>query len=101
MAGLNGIEGNSTLQFSEAIFPLAGLAIIVWLLPNTQEFLGRFEPALKSKAAAPGAPPLALSWSEKWILWRPTVGWALVIAAITIYALSQISRVNEFIYWQF
>jgi len=101
MAGLNGMDGSSTLQVGEAIFMLASLAIIVWLLPNTQEFLGRFEPALKSRAAAPGAPPLALPWSEKWISWRPTAGWALLVAAMTLYALSQISRVNEFIYWQF
>ncbi len=101
MIGLHGLAGRSTMHVREVVLTLAGSAIIVWLLPNTQDLLGRFEPALKSKAAAPGAPPLGLGWSQKWISWRPNAAWALAIAALTLYALSEISRVNEFIYWQF
>jgi hypothetical protein len=78
---------------------LAGLAAIIWLLPNTQELLSRFEPALKFKPAEPGTRSRASS--QEWITWKPNISWALGVAALTIYALTQISRVNEFIYWQF
>jgi D-alanyl-lipoteichoic acid acyltransferase DltB (MBOAT superfamily) len=99
MAGTHGFGTKSLLHIRSAAAMLAGFAVIVWCLPNTQELLGRFEPALRFKPPLPGS--RAATWSLKWISWRPTAIWAFAVAALTLYALSQISRVNEFIYWQF
>jgi alginate O-acetyltransferase complex protein AlgI len=99
MAGANGFAAKSVFHVRSVVVMLAGLAIIVWLVPNTQELLGRFEPALRFKPGESGT--RGIPWSQKWISWSPSAVWALGVAAITLYALIQISRVNEFIYWQF
>jgi alginate O-acetyltransferase complex protein AlgI len=99
MAGAHGFAAKSVFHLRSAVAMLAGLVMIVWLLPNTQELLGRFEPALRFKPADPESRTAA--WLQKWISWKPGAVWALGVAVLTLYALSQISRVNEFIYWQF
>jgi D-alanyl-lipoteichoic acid acyltransferase DltB (MBOAT superfamily) len=99
MAGAHGLAGKSIFHFRSVLLTLAALSVVVWLVPNTQELLGRFEPALKFKPIEPGTGKQ--DWSREWLSWRPSTAWALGIAALTLYALSQISRVNEFIYWQF
>ena len=99
MAGAHGFAVKSVFHVRSVVAMLAGLAIVVWLLPNTQELLGRFEPALRFKPVESGT--RVELWSQKWISWSPSAVWALGVATITIYALTQISRVNEFIYWQF
>jgi alginate O-acetyltransferase complex protein AlgI len=99
MAGGHGVTAKSVFHFRSVLVTLAGLALIVWLLPNTQEFLSRFEPALRFKPSEGGSQRSA--WSQKWLLWKPNTAWALGTAGLALYALSQISRVKEFIYWQF
>ncbi len=64
---------------------------MVFLAPNTQEILGRFQPALDFRDAA--APTR--------VAWRPTLGWAAVIAAVSACGLLSLTRVSEFLYYQF
>ena len=67
---------------------IAGLLLIVWALPNTQEFLlGEARPTRARSA------------------WRPTLGWAAVLGlslgcAFT-YSIVALNRVSEFIYFIF
>lgn len=64
---------------------------VVFVAPNTQQIMARFDPALERVVAGP----------RQWLLWRPSRTWAMVsglVAAIGVLALTQHS---EFIYFQF
>jgi hypothetical protein len=70
---------------------IGALFLVVRFLPNTQELLGRFEPALYFD------PPR----SARLLAWRPTALWALVTAGIAAIATLALSQVSEFLYFQF
>ncbi len=62
------------------------LAAIAWLLPNTAQLVNyRTERA-----------PKRLN-----LHWRPSLKWALVLSILALTAVSQLSRVSEFLYFQF
>jgi D-alanyl-lipoteichoic acid acyltransferase DltB (MBOAT superfamily) len=68
--------------------------IVVWAMPNTQQILGAFRPALnlpQDVAQAAGRP-----WQ-----WRPTRAWLAAGIAAAVIAMLNISELSEFIYFQF
>jgi len=69
---------------------IAVLLPVVMLAPNTQEILGKFEPALSVR---PGA--------STRFMWQPTARWAAVAAVLTACGLLSLTRVSEFLYYQF
>ncbi|MGH8700657.1 MAG: MBOAT family O-acyltransferase [Burkholderiales bacterium] len=70
-----------------------GLAI-AWLLPNTQELMGRFAPALDYRRD-PATRPSRLRW-------EPTPAWTAFGVVVAVLALLYMSTgLSEFIYFQF
>lgn len=67
---------------------IATLLAVVWFAPNSQQIMGRFQPALES------ARPAALAW-------RPGPASALVAGCALGFALLHLTRVSEFLYFQF
>ncbi len=99
ISGSQGFSFKSSFHFASVAQTLVILGLIVWLLPNTQELLARYQPALRFEAV-----PERMSSPQWWSgirRWRPQPAWAVFFAVLGLYALTQISRVNEFIYWQF
>lgn len=74
-----------------ALFTLTALYAACRLLPTTQEFLARFEPALGFD------PPQA----ARGVRWAPTWKWALPMAALAAAGLSGLFEVSHFIYFRF
>jgi len=70
---------------------LAGLLGFVWLLPNTQEIMGDFEPAFDAR------PTRAL------IRWQPSLASGLMIAVLASYLTLSLLQgpSGEFIYFEF
>ena len=70
---------------------LAGLLGFVWLLPNTQQLMGKFEPALDARPA-----PSLISW-------RPSLASCLMVAGIASYLTLSLLQgpSGEFIYFEF
>ena len=66
--------------------------LIIWLAPNTQEIMIRFQPALQlpQDATVP-----------RRLLWQPNMRWALALAVLALFAVLSISKVSEFLYFQF
>lgn len=96
MAGLNGFArheanwgGGQELKWLLLMF------VVAWGLPNVQQLLHRHRPAIQTY---PGeiAPP---RWRR--LAWQPSAGWALVTALLFVAALINLSRVSEFLYYQF
>ena len=81
---------------------LALMFAIVWALPNSQQWLGRFETALGTgrKAVPPGWLPPVLN---RIMLWRPNVAFGVLVGCVGFFALMRAVSVapSEFLYFKF
>jgi hypothetical protein len=98
MSGAHGVDLTSSFPVGPALAWLVVLWLAVWFLPNTHELLRGFAPALDYPPSGEPAPQTRL---HKWLAWQPNARWALLMAVLAIFTLSQMSRISEFIYWQF
>ena len=73
---------------------VATLALFTFTAPNTQQFMARFRPGLPSSPGRRSAPLRRLEWQA-----RPA--WSLVMVAALLLALSRMSGVSPFLYYQF
>jgi len=71
------------------------LILIATLLPNTQQFMRRYRPAFETYHGE------ISRLRYRWMEWRATVTWALFIAVILTLAILHLTRVSEFLYFQF
>ncbi len=76
----------------EVYWITAGL-IISWFLPNTQQVMDRFVISLDSVSSGAG--------KIYKLKWRPTVAWALILSVMASYSLLSLTKVSEFLYFQF
>jgi D-alanyl-lipoteichoic acid acyltransferase DltB (MBOAT superfamily) len=72
---------------------LTVLFAIIWMLPNTQQILARYNPA-------DGVVALD-SWLGRRLLWRPSAGWGLLIGGAFLLALIYMEDTSRFLYFQF
>lgn len=100
MAGLGGLglpvltlDGAGLAALAPAGL-VALLAAIVWLLPNSHQFMALYQPALHMPRPLPRRGLAALRW-------RPTPAWVIVILALWAYGLSRLEVVQAFVYFQF
>ena len=93
--------GPSKLQHTQLLFLLL-LSVIVWALPNTQEWLHRFETSL-------GAEPKTLRIDrqggllQQVLVWRPTVSFGIVVGVVGFFSLMRAvsAAPSEFLYFKF
>jgi alginate O-acetyltransferase complex protein AlgI len=91
---------NGVVTLSAAIEPIEGLALatmlllVAWLAPNTQELIGYVGP---SGAYSSVEPERRLRQTP----WRPNLRWAMAVGAVFGAAVLSLSRVSEFLYFQF
>lgn len=99
MFGLNGTSLYASFDVKEAMLLVVGAWVVAWWFPNTQEFMGNYEPALFPEKDPP-ASPLALP-TLAGLRWRPGVVYAVITAAAAVFGVLMMSRVSEFLYFQF
>ncbi len=98
MCGLNGLGGWPPAT-EEVIKSSRALRFIPWLLlafilPNTQQFMARYSPAVNGREfLRPGR--------RRWWHWRPTLPWALATLAVLLVIALEFDKPSEFIYFQF
>jgi alginate O-acetyltransferase complex protein AlgI len=88
-------------QFVKSILWVTALLALAFLAPNTQTLMRDFAPVLEL-SGMPGreaGPPARLPWA--FVKWRPTPLWAAAGAALAFVGTISITRVSEFLYWQF
>ena len=74
---------------------VVALLLASTLLPNTQQLLRRYSPALETyKNEIPCS-------RYRWIEWRPTAPWALFTFGIFIITILSLTQASEFLYFQF
>ena len=69
---------------------IAALGCIAFLLPNTQELMQRYRPALN----------LHLDRLRRW-QWRPTAAWSAYAAGLMALGVLSLPEVSAFLYFQF
>ena len=102
MAGASGAGGAAAIAAEASssgdttqAFTLIGLLLaLVWLAPNTQE--------LTAYIAYQGVPKnRAFAIRRMWLTWRPSPSWAVFAGCLVAASLLSMSRISEFLYFQF
>lgn len=100
MFGLNGFlpwPDRAGFVVKESHGMRAALCILLcWFLPNTQQFLRRYQPAMD-----PSRFEDFRLGPRRWWEWRPTAPWFAFILVLLLATLLQFDKVSEFIYFQF
>ncbi|MDA0745672.1 MAG: MBOAT family protein [bacterium] len=92
MLGFSGLTLGSMISRKASFFWITGLLALVWLAPNTQQIMARWRPVVE-RIPRPAR--------HKGLFWHPSWHWAVGIAALGFVAFIQLSRISEFIYYQF
>jgi alginate O-acetyltransferase complex protein AlgI len=93
MAGSNGAARLESVDGAAALVVSVALLAIAWFAPNTQEITGYVGPeGAYAETGTRRPPPLT---------WQPSAGWAVAIGCLFGVALMLMSKVSEFIYFQF
>jgi D-alanyl-lipoteichoic acid acyltransferase DltB (MBOAT superfamily) len=69
------------------------LSYVIFFLPNTQQLMRRYRPVYEK--------PVYYQTSAKTLLWRPTAAWSFALTFLFVYAVLGLSRISEFLYFQF
>ena len=67
------------------------LFLIVWIMPNSNEIMGRYSTALGYVAK--------IKWQS--LQWRPTLAWTLLTFTVLFLALLNLGKEARFLYFQF
>jgi alginate O-acetyltransferase complex protein AlgI len=99
VAGLHGLNLALTSEIRPGLAWIIFLLPAVWLLPNTQQFLDAFAPAIDydSPASRPDAPnPFFARW-----IFQPSAAWGVAVGLLSVAAILGFTRASAFIYFNF
>jgi alginate O-acetyltransferase complex protein AlgI len=97
--GFSGFTVNVGISQKYATFGILILLMIAWFTPNTQQWMGKYNPALTDPVEH-----YQPQWQQKlwhYLSWKPNRVWTVIIASLTSLSLLCFSRVSEFLYFQF
>ncbi|MEH6591113.1 MAG: MBOAT family protein [Halioglobus sp.] len=79
----------------ESLPLVIALALTAWFMPNTQQLLRYYRPALNVYKE------IGSNKGDKKYLWRPSVAWGVFIGLSSSLAILSLGKVSEFLYFQF
>ena len=91
---MNGLAPLSRINADRALILIILGLWVVWVLPNVQQLMHRQHPVLELVEPARG-------WLMRRLVWRFTVARAWLLAGVFVLTLSFLTRVRDFIYFQF
>ena len=74
---------------------LAVVGAVVWLAPNSLQLLHRFGAGVEEQARAAAVPRRGIP------VWQPTRLWAFATGATAAVCILHMTKVSEFLYYQF
>lgn len=98
MAGLTVIDGEIPEGGLKMIIPSL---LIVWLCPNVRQIMGSYRTSWEDLQNRPLPSRSLLAKINALIVWKPTRGYAVVMAILFLAAADRLSRTSEFLYFQF
>jgi len=98
MTGVNGFvmpaAAHGSANTGLGLLVAGALLLLAWLAPNTQQIAGYVGPHSAHGPAAAAAPASPLRW-------RPNLRWAAMAGGLFGVGLISLSKVSEFLYFQF
>lgn len=80
---------------------LAFLIPVALIMPNTQQIMARFEPALRPHQSEDRQELIPMSFWVERVRWQPTAGWGITLGIIAALGVLSMSSISEFLYFQF
>ena len=80
---------------------LVGLLAIIFFAPNTQEIMVHYQPVLEMQSGKVPDTFWHAGGRAPRLKWQPSWAWAMATGAIAFIGTISITRVSEFLYWQF
>jgi hypothetical protein len=77
------------------------LLLAVLLMPNTQQIMSRFEPALRIYRSDSKYEIRLGERLTSRLLWQPSAGWSLMIGVVAALGILALTSISEFLYFQF
>ena len=99
MLGLRGLGLGALGALSRPAAWAPALLAWVWFLPTSQDMVAAFLPVLDGESRESGDG--GSRRLRQALSWRPSLRWALWFGAVTVVGLSYLTRVHEFVYYQF
>ena len=97
--GFHGFTVNVGISQKYATFGIIILLLIAWFTPNTQQWMGKYNPTLTEPIEYNQPRWVQKTWH--FLSWKPNRIWTVVVAGLTSLSLLSFSRVSEFLYFQF
>ncbi len=97
--GFLGFTVNVGISQKYATFGIIMLLLIAWFTPNTQQWMGIYNPTLTEPVNYNQPQWQTKFWQS--LSWRPNKIWTIIVAGLTSICLLCFSRVSEFLYFQF
>ena len=95
----NGLFSNEIIPgVAPALIWIGLLFIIAMFMPNTHQIMREEKPVLDTYYGDKTPPPKHRLWRVKW---QPNIFWVLIATVIATASLLMMSRVSEFLYFQF
>ena len=95
----SGFTVNVGIGQKYATFGIIILMLIAWFTPNTQQWMGKYNPALTEPIDRDRPQWLQNLWQS--LSWKPNRIWSVIVAGLTSLSLLSFSRISEFLYFQF
>ena len=96
MLGFSAPEAGTGPMLSQTVWLwLGGCLALCWFAPNTQQIMGVFRPRLEHYLTE------RESVASGFLLWRPTVVWAILLGMFFIVIGTNLSGITNFVYFQF
>jgi D-alanyl-lipoteichoic acid acyltransferase DltB (MBOAT superfamily) len=97
--GFLGFTVNVGISQKYATFGVLLLLLIAWIAPNTQQWMGKYNPTLTEPFICNR--PIWLDNFWQVVTWKPNKTWTVIVAIMTSISLLCFTRVSEFLYFQF
>jgi hypothetical protein len=77
------------------------LLVVVLLMPNTQQIMSRFKPALRVYRSDDKYEIRLGGRLTSHLAWQPSAGWSLMIGLVAVLGVLALTSISEFLYFQF
>jgi D-alanyl-lipoteichoic acid acyltransferase DltB (MBOAT superfamily) len=101
MFGLHELIPEKWVPSREALKIIVPSLILVWLFPNTQQLLGNYRTTWENVAKEKGLALTHQKLFRNWLIWEPSVFRAWVAGSLFLYCILNLTKVSEFLYFQF
>ncbi|MGK7890358.1 MAG: MBOAT family protein, partial [Leptolyngbyaceae cyanobacterium] len=95
----NGLSPSLALPRGESIAVILALMLIVCFAPNVQEWMADSSPALNPPKPAKLPSLVRDIWHQ--LRWQPSLIWAIFMSTISIISVVNMTKVSEFLYFEF